>query len=97
MSTSQLTTSEASTFSSRLEGEMKMRPHQEAQSLRNGEVSLLRVADLQPDDVDAWKVLARQALDPNPFFEPEFVLPLEAARRQDDVHLLVLRARPEKG
>lgn len=90
MSTSQLTTSEASTFSSRLEGEMKMRPYQEAQSLRNAEVSLLRVADVQSDDVDAWKVLARQALDPNPFFEPEFVLPLEAARRQDDVHLLVL-------
>lgn len=50
----------------------------------------MRVTDLQQDDIDAWRVLARQALDPNPFFEPEFVLPLESVRRQDNVHLLVL-------
>lgn len=67
-----------------------MRPHQEIRSSGNAVVHLLRVADIQQDEIDAWKALARQALDPNPFFEPEFVLPLEAARRQDDVHLLVL-------
>jgi hypothetical protein len=48
------------------------------------------MAEVGPRDVDAWKILARQALEPNPFFEPEFVLPLAAARPQDDVHLLVV-------
>lgn len=53
-------------------------------------VRLIRITDVQPDDVAAWKALARQALEPNPYFEPEFVLPLATARPQDDVHLLLV-------
>lgn len=66
-----------------------MQQRNEISPLGCSKVRLLRVADLQQDDIEGWKVLARQSLEPNPFFEPEFVLPLAAARLQDDVHLLV--------
>jgi CelD/BcsL family acetyltransferase involved in cellulose biosynthesis len=51
---------------------------------------LLPIADVKERDVDAWRELARRAVEPNPFFEPEFVLP--AAARLDDgpVALLVV-------
>jgi CelD/BcsL family acetyltransferase involved in cellulose biosynthesis len=37
---------------------------------------LVRLADLSARDVDAWHQLGARAAEPNPFFEPEFVLPL---------------------
>jgi CelD/BcsL family acetyltransferase involved in cellulose biosynthesis len=36
---------------------------------------LLPIADVDRDDVAAWSELARIAAEPNPFFEPQFVLP----------------------
>jgi len=60
--------------------------------IQNEEVRLIPVAGLDSDDLSAWKALAREALEPNLFFEPEFVLPLAAARPQDDVHLLVVKS-----
>lgn len=41
-------------------------------ALKAREVSL---TDLQPRDIERWSALAKGALDPNPFFEPEFLLP----------------------
>jgi CelD/BcsL family acetyltransferase involved in cellulose biosynthesis len=69
---------------------MRMHMLREASASGRERVRLLPMAEVGPRDVDAWKILARQALEPNPFFEPEFVLPLAAARPQDDVHLLVV-------
>jgi len=40
---------------------------------------LLSVGDLSPADVEAWRALAAGAVEPNPFFAPECVVP--AARR----------------
>jgi CelD/BcsL family acetyltransferase involved in cellulose biosynthesis len=68
---------------------MGMRAVQTILASQGDGVRFLRPADLRPDDVAAWKRLALEAVEPNPFFEPEFVLPLAAARPQDDVHLLV--------
>jgi hypothetical protein len=36
---------------------------------------LLPLADLTARDVAAWRDLAARAVEPNPFFEPDFVLP----------------------
>jgi hypothetical protein len=36
---------------------------------------LIPVAGLEPRDLDAWRGLAERAVEPNPFFEPELVLP----------------------
>ena len=50
------------------------------------------LAELDGPDLRAWSELASQALSPNPFLEPEFVLP--AARRAwrlDDVGVLTVR------
>jgi CelD/BcsL family acetyltransferase involved in cellulose biosynthesis len=45
---------------------------------------VIRVADASEEEVQAWRELAENAAEPNPFFEPEFVLPaaahIEAAR-----------------
>ncbi len=44
---------------------------------------------LSPDDIAAWKRLAGRAAEPNPFQEPEFVLPLaEHVLRDDDIRIL---------
>jgi CelD/BcsL family acetyltransferase involved in cellulose biosynthesis len=40
---------------------------------------LLPIADVKDAELGRWRELAGRALEPNPFFEPEFVLP--AARR----------------
>jgi CelD/BcsL family acetyltransferase involved in cellulose biosynthesis len=37
---------------------------------------LIRLGELSSRDVDAWRVLGTRAAEPNPFFEPEFVIPL---------------------
>jgi hypothetical protein len=36
---------------------------------------LLELAALSERDLDAWRELAARALEPNPFAEPDFVLP----------------------
>ncbi len=36
---------------------------------------LLPVADVTPEDMTAWRRLADRAVEPNPFFEPDYVLP----------------------
>jgi CelD/BcsL family acetyltransferase involved in cellulose biosynthesis len=68
---------------------MRMRRLQTASEQSDQGVRLIRVADLQPGDIAAWQALVLEALEPNPFFEPEFVLPLADARPKDDVHLLI--------
>lgn len=50
---------------------------------------LLRVDTLNGKDVDAWRRLADAAVEPNPFFRPEFVLP-SLVGRTDDALLLVV-------
>ena len=35
----------------------------------------LSIAALEADEVSAWRELASKAVDPNPFFEPDFLLP----------------------
>jgi CelD/BcsL family acetyltransferase involved in cellulose biosynthesis len=37
--------------------------------------AILGLDDLSAADVERWRALARQAAEPNPFFEPEYVLP----------------------
>ena len=38
-------------------------------------VQVLRVGELEPDDLVAWSALAARAVEPNPFFEPETLVP----------------------
>src|SRR5450755_1476670 len=49
---------------------------------------LLAVKDLGSRDIAAWRELAAQAVEPNPFFEPECVLP--AARHLGGSHVALL-------
>ena len=51
---------------------------------------VVRLQDLSSSDVDAWRALAAHAAEPNPFFEPEFVLP--AARHRHDASIDLLMA-----
>lgn len=55
------------------------------------QADLIPTAELEPGDIAAWELLSEQAVSPNPFFEPRFVLP--AARRLgvSSVGLLVVR------
>lgn len=39
-------------------------------------VRVVRPADLSSGEVEAWRDLAREAVEPNPFLEPEYVLPV---------------------
>jgi CelD/BcsL family acetyltransferase involved in cellulose biosynthesis len=55
------------------------------------EVLLIPLANLDAEDIAAWRALAHEAIEPNPFFEPEFVLPLAVAYPQDVVQMLVVR------
>lgn len=48
---------------------------------------LLPIAELQEWELDRWRELAARAIEPNPFFEPEFVVPA-AARLGGTVALL---------
>lgn len=41
----------------------------------------------------AWRTLAREAIDPNPFFGPDFLRPFLEHLRQSEVQLLVLREK----
>jgi CelD/BcsL family acetyltransferase involved in cellulose biosynthesis len=52
--------------------------------------SLIRIEDVRELELGRWRELAARALEPNPYFEPDFVLP--AARRlgEDAAALLVV-------
>src|ERR1700720_3118316 len=39
------------------------------------ETRLVRVKDLSDSDEQAWRRLADRAAEPNPFFEPDFLIP----------------------
>ncbi len=51
----------------------------------------LPISDLTASDVAAWEQLGRTAVVPNPFLEPDFVLPATRAWGATDVQLLVVR------
>src|SRR5947209_10253722 len=55
------------------------------------EAVLLTTSSLEPTDVEAWERLAAAAAQPNPFFEPDFVL-AAAEGRGEPAALLVVRA-----
>lgn len=53
---------------------------------------VLRLVDLSSEDRAKWRELARNAVEPNPFFEPEYLEPLaRGLRRERDVLLAVAR------
>jgi CelD/BcsL family acetyltransferase involved in cellulose biosynthesis len=54
--------------------------------------SILALDDLSPRDIEGWRTLAAQAAEPNPFFEPEYVLPAAELIGGRRVALLVVRA-----
>ena len=56
----------------------------------NHSIQLLQLADLSEQQLASWHELARFALSPNPFSEPQFVLPLVRALNIDGVHVLVV-------
>lgn len=51
---------------------------------------LIPLDELAEPDLREWRLLADAALEPNPFFDPDFVLPMAAAL-DDEVSLLVSR------
>lgn len=53
---------------------------------------VLALEDVSPRELQAWRVLASQAVDPNPFFEPEYVLPAAEFIGGRRVALIVVRA-----
>ena len=50
----------------------------------------LRLGELTPGDVERWETLARGAAEPNPFFEPAFVLPAVEHLGEPETSLLVV-------
>jgi hypothetical protein len=52
---------------------------------------LIAIADLSTWELTCWRELAARAVEPNPFFEPEYVLPLaRGLGDEDEVGLLVV-------
>jgi CelD/BcsL family acetyltransferase involved in cellulose biosynthesis len=51
---------------------------------------LLPLTGARQRELEAWRQLAKRALTPNPFAEPEFVLPAALALAAHDVNLLVV-------
>jgi CelD/BcsL family acetyltransferase involved in cellulose biosynthesis len=51
--------------------------------------SLLQLEDLTESDIGAWRDLSETAVEPNPFFDPDFVLPAAAELDPGSVGLLV--------
>ncbi len=51
---------------------------------------IVSVQSLGPAEVDAWAELAERAIEPNPFFEPGFVMPAVRSLEDSPPHLLVL-------
>jgi CelD/BcsL family acetyltransferase involved in cellulose biosynthesis len=55
-------------------------------------VEPIALADLGESELGEWRELAAAAIEPNPFFEPEYVLPLARGLGQEgEVQLLVAR------
>lgn len=54
-------------------------------------VDRLPLDALTPGDLERWRDVARRAAEPNPFFEPEFVLPAARHLGESDVTLVVVR------
>lgn len=54
-------------------------------------VDRLSLDALTPTDLGRWRNLAGRAAEPNPFFEPEFVLPAASHLGEPDTALLVVR------
>jgi CelD/BcsL family acetyltransferase involved in cellulose biosynthesis len=59
---------------------------------RGIDVDVLPVRALAPAELSAWRRLAAAAIEPNPFFEPDVVLPAAAGLGDRGVGLLVARA-----
>jgi CelD/BcsL family acetyltransferase involved in cellulose biosynthesis len=57
--------------------------------------SLLQLDDLTESDIGAWRDLSETAVEPNPFFDPDFVLPAAAELDPRGVGLLVARRGEE--
>ena len=53
--------------------------------------SVLQLDNLTDSDIGAWRELSEAALEPNPFFDPDFVLPAAAELDSTGVGLLVAR------
>jgi CelD/BcsL family acetyltransferase involved in cellulose biosynthesis len=53
---------------------------------------LVGIGELTPRDLDAWSDLATRAAEPNPFFDPDFVLPAAKGRGESD-HTAIARVR----
>lgn len=45
---------------------------------------LVPVGELAPRDLESWRTLATCAVEPNPFFDPDFVLPASEGRGESD-------------
>lgn len=50
---------------------------------------LVDLSEISPPEIDRWRDLASRAAEPNPFFEPEFLLPARREVGSDAVRLLV--------
>ena len=64
-------------------------PDEEVPTLLGVHAAVLDAKDLTEDDVGAWRSLADRAVEPNPFFRPEFVL-ASAAHHPGTVELRVV-------
>jgi CelD/BcsL family acetyltransferase involved in cellulose biosynthesis len=51
---------------------------------------VVSISELTARDLSAWRELGTDALSPNPFAEPELVLPATRAWGVDDLHLLIV-------
>lgn len=62
-----------------------------------GSASLVPLDDLSNGDLLAWRQLADAAVEPNPFFDPDFVIPAANSleKRRNEVMLLVAKAGTE--
>ena len=60
--------------------------------LRLVRAAILALDDLEPQDIEEWRALAAEAAEPNPFFEPEYVLPAAELIGGRRLALLVVRA-----
>lgn len=54
---------------------------------------LRSIWELTARDIDAWRALSADAIAPNPYFEPEFVLPAARAFLAPNLALLTVRSR----
>jgi CelD/BcsL family acetyltransferase involved in cellulose biosynthesis len=52
--------------------------------------SLIRIDDVREPELGRWRELAARALEPNPYFEPEFVLPAAQRLGEETAALLVV-------